>query len=430
MCDYEILQRLNKLMSSSLIGSQLKAYKLMCSGANLMLSGVSGSGKSTTIKSFVNVYKDVKTIGVTSTTGISSLLIGGTTLHSYLGIGLGKGDVESLCKRIRKNRYIYNRWLELDTLIIDEVSMLSCSLFDKLDSSFQIIRNCSQPFGGVQLILSGDFLQLPCVGEDTRFCFESSKWSKIVSNTVFLREIIRQKSTKLQRCLNEVREGKISDEMKNLLLSRVGIKLENEYGIRPTRLYSTNRMVDNLNEEELDKLANKYNPQFYEYNMNIRGPTKHNLNKYRKMCNAGESVQLCKFAQVMLLYNMDPSIGLVNGSRGVVTGFAGDYPIVRFLNGISRVIKLHNWEIESKNLKITITQIPLRIAYALTIHKSQGCSLDYAEIDLGGIFEYGQAYVALSRVKNIEGLSIISINFDTIRSDPRALTYYSLLNDT
>ena len=152
------------------------------------------------------------------------------------------------------------------------------------------------------------------------------------------------------------------------------------------------------------------------------------LEKYKKNCNAPEVLNLCVGAQVMLLYNMDLLDGLVNGSRGVVTSFIGDVPIVKFLNGRELVIDHHIWEVSENDEKIMrMVQIPLKLAYALTIHRSQGCSLDCAEIDLSNTFDYGQSYVALSRVKNLSGLTILGIDFDKIKAHPKAIEFYKKL---
>jgi ATP-dependent DNA helicase PIF1 len=198
----------------------------------------------------------------------------------------------------------------------------------------------------------------------------------------------------------------------------------------PTKLYSTNVDVDRINDIELDKLAEK-DLTFYEYEMDTHINAKVSnrvgvLEKFKKSCNAPEILQLCVGAQVMLLKNLDLANGLANGSRGIVIGFMQDLPLVKFLNGEERIIDMEIWEvIENDNPVLSAKQIPLKIAYAISIHKSQGCSLDFAEIDLSNIFEYGQAYVALSRVKSLQGLSIIDVDYKNICVHPKALEFYS-----
>ena len=383
------------------------------------------------IKMFMKVYQHSRQIAVTSTTGTSALLLNGTTVHSYLGIGYGNGTVKSIVEKICSWSWLKKRWIELDCLFIDEISMMDPEVFDKLEEIARIVRRSVAPFGGIQIVLSGDFLQLPCVGSNN-FCFEAKCWNKCIKQTVYLNEIMRQGDNIFQEVLNKIRVGKIDTEVKTVLNSRIGVKLNNEYGIKPTGLYSHNSDVDLINDEELDILASD-GRQFYEYKMETvvySGVTNKTaaLEKFKKYCTAPEILQLCVGAQVMLLKNLDIPNGLANGSRGVVTSFVSDIPKVRFLNGEERIVEQNVWEIEENDKKILrAQQIPLKVAYAISIHKSQGCSLDYAEIDLSCVFEYGQSYVALSRVKSLEGLSIIDINYDYIQAHPKATAYYESL---
>ena len=232
-----------------------------------------------------------------------------------------------------------------------------------------------------------------------------------------------------QNCLNKIRLGIIDENVKNVLNSRIGVNLENEFGIKATKLYSKNYSVDEINNKELDKLAQD-DREFYQYeiDINISSSIKnpeYYLTKFQKYCNAPLELELCIGAQVMLLYNMDISEGLVNGSRGVVVNFIQNLPVVKFINGAEHIINYHNWDMEENDKTIlSAEQIPLKIAYAISIHKCQGSSLDCVEIDLGEVFEYGQAYVALSRVKSLEGLSIIDINYKKIMAHPLAVQYY------
>lgn len=386
------------------------------------------------IKMFMRSYASQRIIAITSTTGTSALLLNGTTLHSYLGIGYGKGSVEAITTKILDMSWLKRRWIKLQTLIIDEVSMLDPILFDKLEIIARNVRRNNKPFGGIQLILSGDFLQLPCVGTD-KFCFEADSWLKCIKYTIYLDQIIRQSNVTFQGVLNDVRLGQTTEEVRKILDSRIGVSLVNDFGIKPTRLYSLNRDVDRINESELDALAIDKNVQFYEYEMDIVVyPTVNNkvaaMEKFKKDCNAPEILQVCTGAQVMLLKNLDLTLGLANGSRGVVINFFEEKPVVKFLNGQEKIIDWEVWEVEENDKKIlSAKQIPLRVAYAISIHKSQGSSLDYAEIDLSTIFEYGQAYVALSRVKSLEGLSIINVDYNHIKANPKAVAYYKYLEN-
>lgn len=357
---------------------QKKAYELLCKGENVFLTGPAGTGKTSVIKMFMNAQSQYREIVITSTTGTSALLLGGTTLHSYLGIGYGNGSVESLVEKICGWGWLRKRWISLDCLIIDEISMLSPDLFDKLEEIARQIRHNEEPFGGIQIVLSGDFLQLPCVGVNS-FCFESKSWNKCVKHTICLDEIIRQNDSQFQILLNNVRVGNITPEVKDMLNSRINIELKNSYGIKPTKIYATNNNVDRVNDEELDSLAID-GRQFFEYNMDIVVYSGVNnriaaIEKFKKYCTAPETLQLCIDSQVMLLKNLDLKRGLANGSRGVVTSFSGEMPVVKFLNGEELVIDYNIWEVEENNKKILkARQIPLKVAYAITIHKC--CSKD------------------------------------------------------
>lgn len=431
----ELEDMINKKMSREtsikLNRKQEEAYSYMARGENIFITGAGGVGKSALIKMFMKIYQNSKQIVLTSTTGTSALLINGTTIHSYLGIGYGNSSVEALIDKISGWGWLHKRWLSLDCLIIDEISMLDPDLFDKLEEIARRVRRSDKPFGGIQLVLSGDFCQLPCVGTD-KFCFEAKSWDKCIKRTVYLNEIIRQSDKTFQEVLNKVRLGIVDKQVKKILNARIGVKLSNDYGIKPTKLYSKNCDVDRVNDEELDILA-KDGRQFYEYVMDTvvysgisnKSVTKE---KFYKNCTAPEVLQLCVGAQVMLLKNLDMQNGLANGSRGVLTGFVGDMPVVRFLNGVERVIDYDTWEVTENDKKILqARQVPLKVAYAISIHRSQGCSLDYAEIDLSGVFEYGQGYVALSRVKSLEGMSIIDIYYEYIQAHPEAVAYYESL---
>jgi ATP-dependent DNA helicase PIF1 len=431
----ELEDMINKKMSREnsirLRPKQEEAYSYMVRGENIFITGAGGVGKSALIKMFMKMYQYSKQIVLTSTTGTSALLLNGTTIHSYLGIGYGNGSVEALVDKICGWGWLRKRWLSIECLIIDEISMLDPDLFDKLEEIARSVRRNDKPFGGIQLILSGDYCQLPCVGTD-KFCFEAKSWSKCIKRTVYLNEIIRQSDTMFQKVLNKVRIGIVDKQVKKILDSRIGVKLHNDYGIKPTKLYSKNCDVDRVNDEELDVLAED-GRQFYEYAMDtVVYPGVSNKTaakeKFNKNCTAPKVLQLCEGSQVMLLKNLDIQNGLANGSRGVVTSFFGDIPVVRFLNGVERVIDYDTWEVTENDKKILrARQVPLKVAYAISIHKSQGCSLDYAEIDLSGVFEYGQAYVALSRVKSLEGLSIIDIDYEYIQAHPEAVAYYESL---
>lgn len=421
----------DKLKNENLLPEQAEAFGYMAEGKNIFLTGAGGVGKSFLVKLFKEIYSTEKIISTTSTTGTSALLINGTTLHSYLGIGLGTGSVGAMITTIMTRTFLRKRWKQLETLIIDEISMLSPELFDKLEEIARTVRRNESPFGGIQLILTGDFCQLPVVKSD-KFCFEAKSWDSCIDHTIYLKKIVRQTDIKFQKCLNNVRLGILDDETIKVLSDRIGVELTNDFGIKPTQLFPTNFAVDEINDEEMDILA-ETDPEFFEYKMesHLYSTSKNKeflINKIKKYCQAVDTLQLCVGAQVMLLTNLDLENQLANGSRGVVVRFVNELPVVKFLNGQERIIDYHIWEIEENDQKIMkIIQIPLKLAWAITCHRSQGQTLDYVIVDLADVFEYGMAYVALSRVKEITGLSIVSIDFDKIKAAPKAVEFYNNL---
>lgn len=400
---------------------QSEAYTKILNGKNVFITGPGGTGKSFLIHKFLKEHGDNTRILLTSTTGISAVNIGGTTIHSALGLGLGDKSIKRLKTNIKSNPSYLYKWQNTNILIIDEISMMHPDLFDKIEHLARLLRENNAPFGGLQIVLTGDFLQLPVVNS-SKFCFESDSW-KYIDNTIFLTEIIRQEDIKFQNCLNNIRVGNITNEVKEILNSRVEVKLKNDYGILPTCIYTTNKDVDFINEIELEKI----NEPNYVYEMEIANKIK--IGNISKFCIASPKLTLCVGAQVMLIKNLDLNSGLANGSRGIVVRFTDDdLPVVKFLNGVECVVGYSDWRYGNSVSKpeIVIFQIPLKLAWCITVHKSQGLTLDLCELNLSNIFEYGQGYVALSRVKNLEGLNIINIDYDKLKAHPKALSYYNL----
>ncbi len=404
---------------------QQNVFMSILKGQNVFITAKAGCGKSHLIKLFYNTYKEDKSIALTSTTGISAIWINGCTLFSFLGIGLGLDSAPKIIKYIQIRPLILTRWTTLDILIIDEISMLNADLFDKLEAIARYIRCSKKPFGGIQLVLTGDFLQLPVVNSD-KLCFEAVSWEKCVDKTFYLKKNFRQDDPLFQNCLNEIRYGELSKETKKILKSRIGAKLNNDYNIIPTKIYGLNIDVDRINEQEINKLDQT---EFYEYTLEYKlyDKTIKNIDEMiKKNCLACKQLQLCIGAQVMLIFNWNIDLKLGNGSKGVVVDFNNNLPVVKFLNGDIITVDYHTWNVTENDKKLfDITQIPLKICYAITIHKSQGLTLDYAEIDLNDIFEYGQAYTAISRIKKLDGLTITrKFNFNSIVANPKAIEYY------
>lgn len=408
---------------------QTEAFEYLRGRKNVCITGAAGTGKSEIIKTFISLYINTRVIGVTSLTGVSALLINGTTIHSYLGIKLGKGTVKQLFQGIKRNSKAMRRWKTTETLIIDEISMMSGELFTKLNDIAKLVKKSALPFGGIHLVLVGDFLQLPLIGKG-QFCFKSEVWNECIPNTVYLTEIMRQREGNFQDCLNEIRLGYISENNRKILDARVGLTPVNDHGIIPTKIFSHNIDVDRINNEELDKLALDER-QFVEYEMTYIGSKKH-FSTVKMWCNAPPVLQLCTGAQVMLLTNQfgaDSSTQfLCNGARGVVMDFSSNmYPIVKFVNGYTMEISTIKYEYkDDRNIVLArVEAIPLKVAYACSIHKMQGSTLDCAEIDVSKTFGPAMIYSALSRVRTLNGLFIIAIDYSQIEADPTALEFYN-----
>ena len=408
---------------------QKHCLRLLEEGGNVLVSGPGGSGKSTLIKYVIRLFEQHgKKVGVTATTGSAALLIGGTTIHSYLGIGLGDQSKMELLMKLQKSPKKIN-WTKTDLLIIDEVSMLHPDLFDKLFWLGQQLRNDVRPFGGIQILLSGDFYQLPVVKCD-KYVFEAESWERTIKDIVLLSQVKRQSNVEFRDLLNRLRIGECTED-DFVYLKSLGTKKEKDMKVRPTKLFCKNEDVDEIN----IKILNELDEEVYKYELAVdipKGVTSLQQNfDPTKRCNAPNIVRLCKGAEVLLLYNMNIDSGLVNGSRGTVVGFSKDQmPIVRFLNGIEKTVEYMTWEIkEGRRVVASVTQIPLRLAYAITIHKSQGMSLESAIINLAGVFEYGQAYVALSRVKSPDNLIVKNVNKRSFKVHPKAKQFYKHLEE-
>lgn len=414
--------------------TQNEAYQAYLDGKNVFLSGPGGSGKSTLIKIIHDhSLKCDKNIQFCAMTGCASLLLNckATTIHSWAGIGIQlKGNVSEIAKKCLSKFGVKKKFRSVDILVIDEISMLSLKLFEILDLMGKISRSNTLPFGGIQLIFSGDFFQLPPIGDDdaTRsFCFESSLWNSTFNKQVELKTIFRQTDKRYVKILNQVRRGRISRNSFDILSQCIG-KEQGTSQVKPTRLYPLKKMVDKVNTLHLDALDGDIHTFTSKANYLKANIKEKDVEIFKNQMTCASSIDLKVGAQVMCVINLDLNSDqpICNGSCGIITGFSGKYPVVKFTNGLEITIATHSWL--SHDESIEITQIPLILAWSISIHKSQGATLDMAEIDIGsGIFEYGQTYVALSRIKSLEGLHIISIDPWQIKANPKVLKFYENL---
>lgn len=437
--------------TSQLNTQQRAAFDAVVGGKSIFITGPGGTGKSFLLQSLHSHFKfgTKKLLSITAMTGCAAVLIGpfAKTLHSWAGIGLGRGDVEAIANTVAADRRKGPRWRKTDCLVIDEVSMMTPALLELLDVVGRKARKCAdKPFGGLQIVFVGDFYQLPPVSRESpsAFAFDSPLWSEVVQETHFLTDIVRQKDPVFQRILNEARVGELSTESYDILESRKTMDWKRQE-IKPTLLFTKNTDVSAINDAQMRKLAGE--EHVFKAETEVPGGLAPDIvqmlvEKLDRDAPYEVELRLKDRAQVMLLkqlyeekedakgkMSLSPIHGLVNGSRGVVTGFALDgNPIVKFLNGKTITVKPATWSSDDDPTALKRSQIPLRVAYALTIHKAQGASLDSALVDVGpSTFECGQAYVALSRVRNLDALFVFEISPKAFRAHPAVKAFYASL---
>ncbi len=388
---------------------QAQALKILKSGENVFLTGSAGTGKTFLLNEFIKYLKKEKIkVGITASTGIASTHLNGSTIHSWSGIGISKVFNSLSIKRfLRKKNPKIKEIKETKVLIIDEISMLDAARLDLIDRMCKEIKDPFLPFGGIQIVFCGDFFQLPPISdsneEKSQLAYDASSWGKAKLKVCYLEKQFRQNDKNFSKILNNIRSNKTDENTINKLKERLN---KNIYGCdKVTRIYSHNKNVDTINDFELAKIENKE----MIYDMSFRGPEKL-VNSLKKNCLAPEVLKLKEGAIVMFLKNNSKE-GYVNGTMGIVIGFDDGWPIVRTVKGKQITVSTAKWNIEKdEEIIASIEQIPLKLAWAITIHKSQGMSLDVAEIDLSNSFEYGMGYVALSRVKTLDGIKLLGIN--------------------
>lgn len=437
------------------------------SGESLLISGSGGTGKSFLIKLLVEhmISTNNKAFQVTSTTGCSSVLLSNSiningknlpvrTINSWAGIKLCKGDSELIVNQIINNNSLLKKWRKIKTLIIDEVSMMSCKMFDVLVQTARSSRRNNSSFGGIQLILLGDYLQLPPISdpldvETSKFSFESKEWYNVIrlENHIELKTIFRQKDEVLRKILNEVRVGELSDENKLILQSYVGRKYNPEENnhIIPIQILPTRKGVLDVNKSEYGKVIGSEftfklnvvtdnmnyiddgkrisNIELLEFSKLTKQSIEYHINDLKCNVPVDECIVLKVGVPVMILVNLDLDNGISNGSQGVVTSI-NPFPMVKFSNGNHRMITPYTWQ-SPDYPSITVSQLPLTLSYASSIHKQQGTTIDIARMSLGfSIFEDSQIYVALSRITSLNGLYLDSFHAQKITVNQKAKDFY------
>ncbi|EPY50497.1 pif1 helicase Pfh1 [Schizosaccharomyces cryophilus OY26] len=456
---------------------------------SIFFTGSAGTGKSVLLRKIIEALKNkhrkqTDRVAVTASTGLAACNIGGVTLHSFAGAGLARESVDFLVSKIKKNKKSMTRWLRTKVLIIDEVSMVDADLMDKLEEVARVIRKDARPFGGIQLVLTGDFFQLPPVpdsGKEAKFSFESNTWKTALDYTIGLTHVFRQKDEEFVGMLNELRLGRLSENSvrKFRYLSR---EINYADGLLPTELFPTRHEVERSNGMRMQQIHQ--DPLTFTAIDSGTVRDKEFRDKLLQNCMAPANLVLKINAQVMLIKNIDDQ--LVNGSLGKVIGFIDEetyqmekkdaemqgrnpfeydtldvlpydlpdvkqkkhkllamkkassistkWPLVRFklANGGERtiVVQRETWNIELPNgeIQASRSQIPLILAYAISIHKAQGQTLDRVKVDLGRVFEKGQAYVALSRATSQKGLQILNFSPSKVMAHPKVVQFYKQLD--
>jgi ATP-dependent DNA helicase PIF1 len=468
---------------------QRYAFAKFKEGHNLFITGPGGTGKTRLIQYLVDYMKmsngggfapfETRTTSTASgiahqvcaLTGCAAVLLncGAKTIHSWSGIRLGKGPKEDIVRRVIKNRFAIKSWRESNVLIVDEISMMSAKMFELLDEIGRLIRRNTKPFGGIQLVFTGDFFQLPPISDSSDptsslFCFESPKWPHVFAreNCIQLTTYFRQSDPKYIEILQQVRTGKLSEENTEILQKCVHRVYSpgDHGGIVPTKLFPVRQKVDYVNATmyaslEQDEITFSYTSNTDErFYLESATPIPYELlEKCRDMSKAEIDFEIEQIlsstqtekqlnlkigAAVMCTTNLNVDAGICNGSQGIIVEFSESsmrqsisisnankmVPVVRFANG--RTVKIEPYIRQSDDYPtIVVAQIPLCLAWALTIHKIQGSTLQMAEMDIGkSVFEYGQTYVALSRIKSLDGLYLSEFNPHRIKSNPDVIAFY------
>lgn len=400
-----------------------RVLKELEAGGNLFVTGVAGSGKSHLLRQLKHHFK--KDLHLTATTGISALNINGSTIHSWARLGIGNYPEDKVYKMLLKDKKAWNRVTSAKYLAIDEISMLSDKMLYLLHRVLVLARKNIKPFGGIQVILFGDFLQLPPVlKDDEKVCLHSKVWDTSNIKTILLTTNFRQKNdTSYYELLKDIRKGKNIEASCSVLHKRIGEKYPSDI----TKLVAKRDKAKEINQTFLQSLTT----QTQQYVGRYTG-TDIDINLHKAPFLELELIELKQNAKVMLIYNVNLKEGLVNGLVGKVLRFSeSGYPIVAFENGDNVEMKEITWEIEDREGRpiFSFTQIPLQLAWATTIHKSQGCTFSQLHVDLSSCFAPGQAYVALSRVKSLEGLYLEPFDPWKIVTDKEMVSYYDKLEE-
>lgn len=400
--------------------NQEQALAILKSGDNVFLTGSAGTGKTYVLNKYIQYLKARKIpVSITASTGIAATHLQGTTIHAWSGIGIKDSLSMRNLRDLREKKYLKKHIEKTKVLIIDEISMLHKKQFDLVNEVLQFFRENDKPFGGIQVVLCGDFFQLPPIGVSgetnrDKFCFMSQSWLNANLSICYLTDQYRQTDSALNDILNEIRQGRVSGKSVSLLQATKDL-VETE---EPTRLYTHNLDVDRINTAHIAEIKGRKKI----FKAKVKGNLKL-AETIKRSIMAPETLELKKDAKVMFVKN-NYEKGYLNGSLGKVIRYNDEgYPVIRLNNGYEITAEPEDWRIEDETGKLLVSyvQVPLRLAWAITVHKSQGMTLDSAVMDLSKTFEKGQGYVALSRVKGLDGLQLNGFNNTALEVDGLAL---------
>ncbi len=403
---------------------QETALKLMKAGENVFLTGSAGAGKTYTLNQYINYLKARKVpVAITASTGIAATHMNGMTIHTWAGIGIKDLLTDDDLKRMKERKYLKEHLENAQVLIIDEISMLHAKQLNLVNQVLKYFKESDDAFGGIQVIAAGDFFQLPPVGRNgeknrDKFCFMSDAWVEAKFRVCYLTEQHRQDDSVLNDILNAIRSQKIQQQHIQALHNT----RDQDIGETFTRLYTHNMDVDSINFQHLNAIDGTGH-QFVA----VTDGNEKLIETLKSSVRAPEELSLKKHAKVMFVKN-NFDMGYINGSMGEVIGFEEDdelgmLPKVKMTDGTTLLVAPETWSVDNEGGKTiaSLQQVPLRLAWAITIHKSQGMTLEAAEINLSHTFEKGQGYVALSRLKSINGLRLLGFNEQALELDSLAI---------
>lgn len=398
--------------------TQGEALTILKTGANVFLTGEPGSGKTHAINEYIAWLRSAGIEpAVTAATGIAATHVGGMTLHAWSGIGVSESLSRADVDRIASKEHVARRIAKASVLIIEEISMLSAATFEMADRVCREVRRTERPFGGLTVVLVGDFFQLPPVSRDREvaFAYTSRVWRELNPLICYLTEQFRQDDSAFLDVLSAIRSGEVEELHHEHLLARHTDP--SELPSEAPRLFSHNADVDRINASELAKLSGRG----VTFRMSSKGKDSF-VEGLKRGCLSPEVLELKLGAAVMFTKN-SPQGKFVNGTLGVVTEWGSDaLPVVLTSDNRRVAVEPMEWQLEEQGkVRASITQLPLRLAYAMTVHKSQGMSMDAAVIDLSKAFEYGQGYVALSRVRRLSGVYLTGLNQRALEVHPEIL---------